>query len=1102
MVFAGTFIFFNPYAFKQITTSSGGSSGITTQQYPPAALTAITTTLSGYSYGNGTYNISASSSGGSPVNAFNYVLTGNIWYNLSVGSYRNGAPYNYLGTTTGTTTTTGTIYGEWLDISLPNAIVLTKYTITARNDASYGQAPSTWTIVGASNLTSRTVITSITNSPFTSAGQTQTFTFSNSTPYNQYRLIVQNVSGNPDPNGYVSLTEWQLFGTDLFAYYNFTNPSLSWSGSGTTITDLSGFGNNLTISNGTIGTNIIYSSASRCVIFNGCFAKSAQNITSFITTGITLELLVQKNASTNIYQRLFGIDSSFANNYTDISTSGGINNLYLSAGNGLQLSFNSTSTWGAGNWTHLVYTISPWNVSATGTLSRYENGALVNTVASQTGLSTGSDNVFIGLAANLTGGSSIFYGNIALARIYYTALTSSQVTQNYNNIVGITGNPYYSTLAVTNVSSGTITTTIIQLNFTTVTDATSYSIVSNPATTTQTATGSGYSFSNLTASTSYTFTITSISSTGLNGGIYANAGPFTTSSPNAFFIYTTMNTAGATGPSTVTYSPMPSGTLTLTGGIQYWTPSTTATYTIIAGGSSGGGTTGTTPPINGGFGIIVKTTVSLTAGSTYKILVGQYGTSTSTGGSGGGGGTFIATNANSPILVAGGGGGAFSVAGTWSFTSGPTGPNGNGQITMNGAAPYTTHVAGSYNSYGGTGGNGGTADNGNGNDAGAGFTGNGGGYASTNNYSLAFINGGTGCTALSPVGGFGGGGGSGGGGGGYSGGGGVAWGCIGQCGGGGSYDINGPSNSATLLTQFGNSGYNVGSGFVIISNYTISYPLDLLSTSAITSVNGLYAVKRLLTSYTSAIIKLTNAAQTVTQDFYADSSGSLWTAAGGTGTTLATWMSNNGLNNTSTFAYVSIWYDQSGIGKHATQSTASLQPRFNTTSYLLDFGYPNVGAYFQLAVGTVPLNTAPWTVSWRHGIIATGGGGGTNSAGTVVYGGQGGTNGAGQGIYFYNNNTYYTWGYYLNWAVGGVPNNYSTCTFSWNGTSSGTKYFYLNSILSGSTTQSGFVNKPAPSYDTIGYDIWQGSKNNSEMYYVSMFSSTLSAADQRVVELQ
>lgn len=280
-----------------------------------------------------------------------------------------------------------------------------------------------------------------------------------------------------------------------------------------------------------------------------------------------------------------------------------------------------------------------------------------------------------------------------------------------------------------------------------------------------------------------------------SGGLYAFSS----------FTFTNAGITGASGPTranclasyNTTTNPWLNDTSffnVVTQGIQLWTVPRTGNYTINAYGAS-------SP--SGGAGARAQGTFALTAGQKIRILVGQQGTTTSSGcgntmGSGAGG-TFVIKETGSTVsdifVIAGGGGGLSSQNGTnWHGTTANTGQNGTGG------------GAGGSGGLGG-GGGGGCVTGGAG---GGGFTGNGGG--------LSFTNGGTGQTGNGAAGGFGGGGGTGsycgGGGGGYSGGGGgglSACSCsnLGNGGGGGSYN-NGSSQTNT-------TGTNSGHGFVVVT---------------------------------------------------------------------------------------------------------------------------------------------------------------------------------------------------------------------------------------------------------------------------------------------
>ena len=307
------------------------------------------------------------------------------------------------------------------------------------------------------------------------------------------------------------------------------------------------------------------------------------------------------------------------------------------------------------------------------------------------------------------------------------------------------------------------------------------------------------------------------------------------------FTFTPCGATGRLGPTSLTYNTTTfpwatSPNLTVSSGIQRWTVPVTGYYQLTAAGAGGGtsfsGITGTR-------GVIVSNTVLLLQGQILYIVVGQKGVngiSSSTSG-GGGGGTFIVkylggtiTSANSYqiLLIAGGGGGGGRVStfGTDALTTTTASP-GNGVTAASGGNGGGGHI-GSTNEY---------------RPGGGGFLTNGlqsspvGGQPNqdASGYSgLSFLNGGLGGNGNTNVsyyslfasfGGFGGGGAGGinqdwggGGGGGYSGG--VSAGYPGESGsGGGSYDINGTNNAATLNTSLGTAGYNPAAtdGYVTIS---------------------------------------------------------------------------------------------------------------------------------------------------------------------------------------------------------------------------------------------------------------------------------------------
>jgi hypothetical protein len=470
-------------------------------------------------------------------------LTANTQYTFTV------TPYNSAASPVAGTAQSASIYT--LGTITSATASATGRTVSISWTGSYNTVTISWTGSGSGTYTTSSSATSSYQVTL-SAG---TYNFS-VTPYN-----AANAAGTS-----VQLSNVIISTQYAIGYYNFYNGQ-SWNGSGTTITDLSGLGNNLTIQGSISGIvkNTNY------LTFNGSYAIiPTATVTSFKTTGQTLELLVQKNTNTGGFTRAFGVDSSAGNDYSSISTGGSVNQLYLSNG-GTQI-FNgnlaSVTTWSGNQWTHIVFTITAWNISNTGTVTAYINGSQYAT-QSFNNLSAGTNPVFIGLASPMTGGGT-FYGNIAMARIYNYAIPSTQVTANYNVLASISGNPYLfgTPLAVSSITSGTITSSSVILNFTLANGATSYTISSTPTTSTYTGiTASGYQFNGLSAGIGYTFTITSIGATGTGGSL--TSGTITTLSPAVSSI-----TAG-----TITSSTIVINFTAATGATSYQITSTPTTIT-------------------------------------------------------------------------------------------------------------------------------------------------------------------------------------------------------------------------------------------------------------------------------------------------------------------------------------------------------------------------------------------------------------------------------------------------------------------------------------------------------------------------------------------
>ncbi len=155
-----------------------------------------------------------------------------------------------------------------------------------------------------------------------------------------------------------------------------------------------------------------------------------------------------------------------------------------------------------------------------------------------------------------------------------------------------------------------------------------------------------------------------------------------------------------------------------------------------------------------------------------------------------------------------------------------------------------------------------------------------------------------------------------------------------------------------------------GNGRDVIQTTTSAQPkigtpiLDTMSSSGKSAARGAYALYRANSTYTGATIRLRRSSDNAVSDFYADIYGNL---TDGTGNSFSSWIG-------SSTAYVDTWYDQSGSGNHATQSTTSFQPVYNGTLKLID-SLNSSSLFLNMPSGTVPVGTAnaPYSFIVKHG---------------------------------------------------------------------------------------------------------------------------------------
>ena len=221
---------------------------------------------------------------------------------------------------------------------------------------------------------------------------------------------------------------------------------------------------------------------------------------------------------------------------------------------------------------------------------------------------------------------------------------------------------------------------------------------------------------------------------------------------------------------------------------------------------------------------------------------------------------------------------------------------------------------------------------------------------------------------------------------------------------------------------------------------------------------GAFGTKLLYGSYTGPVMTIRRSSDSVTADFYANTTGTLGTAVGGTGTSLSSWLS------TAT-AYVTKWWDQTGNSNHATQTNTGKQPTFNTTNKNIVFTARNQTDfdYFDLPNGSCPYGNTNYTYIVKFST--------TNLYGFVIGCGPnpavGGSSPSGDGYGLGRNNTS---GYQDNWWSSASafinPTGYADNNVVGNMYNGSTKYITANGNLLGSQAASG--RNQSSNYNAIG----------------------------------
>ncbi|EKX52081.1 hypothetical protein GUITHDRAFT_133819 [Guillardia theta CCMP2712] len=188
--------------------------GHETLLYPPAPLSAPTSTISSAAYGNGIYRVTSSGdySDGTEYawSAFDFIsnsTTINFWttYTHSYYSFSTGQYVRYPPTVTSTGISCA---GEWLQISLPVSIYLYKYELYTRANNLF-RGPKRFWILGSNDGSTWSVVDyqeGVTG--YTRAGKS--FVVEPTHKYSYYRIVVNE----NNKENWVSISWWKLWGVE------------------------------------------------------------------------------------------------------------------------------------------------------------------------------------------------------------------------------------------------------------------------------------------------------------------------------------------------------------------------------------------------------------------------------------------------------------------------------------------------------------------------------------------------------------------------------------------------------------------------------------------------------------------------------------------------------------------------------------------------------------------------------------------------------------------------------------------------------------------------------------------------------------------------
>jgi chitodextrinase len=307
---------------------------------------------------------------------------------------------------------------------------------------------------------------------------------SNNTTTSAAVTVTVNNVGPPPPTG-------------LVAAYSFDE------GSGTTVADLSGNGNNGTVANTNWTTTGKYGNA---LSFNGTNAwVTVPDSASLDITRMTLEAWVNPTALGSAWRTVIFKETSGNNTTYDLYANRNTQVPNAQVNIGGERNVNGTAQIPLNTWTHLAATYDGAN------LTLYVNGTQVGTLAL-------TGNIVLSTGVLRIGGNTAFpewfQGQIDEIRVYNKALTQAEIQTDMNKSVGIPDTTPPS--APTNFAKTSATATSISTSWTAATDnvaVASYNMYDG-ATKVGTSPTTSYTFTGLGCGTSHNLAVETVDTSG------------------------------------------------------------------------------------------------------------------------------------------------------------------------------------------------------------------------------------------------------------------------------------------------------------------------------------------------------------------------------------------------------------------------------------------------------------------------------------------------------------------------------------------------------------------------------------------------------------